>query len=94
MVVQKAQVYAEDMTDEAMNEALRVGEDALKEFSSDPAEKQFTTIAKFIRSHFDKRHGRGWNVVVGRSFGAFVTHEIKTYCYFAVGGLNVLLWRA
>ena len=54
----------------------------------------FTTIASCIRKAFEKSYGRGWNVVVGRSFGAYVTHEIKTYMYFTVvPGVYVLLWR-
>ena len=56
--------------------------------------KVFTTIASCIRKAFEKSYGRGWNVVVGRSFGAYVTHEIKTYMYFTVvPGVYVLLWR-
>lgn len=41
--------------------------------------KVYATVASHIRANFDKSFGRGWNCVVGRSFGAFVTHEIKTY---------------
>lgn len=56
--------------------------------------KVFTTIASCIRKAFEKAYGRGWNVVVGRSFGAYVTHEIKTYMYLTVvPGVYVLLWR-
>lgn len=56
--------------------------------------KVFTTIASCIRKAFEKSYGRGWNVAVGRSFGAYVTHEIKTYMYFTVvPGVYVLLWR-
>ena len=56
--------------------------------------KVFTAIASCIRKAFEKSYGRGWNVVVGRSFGAYVTHEIKTYMYFTVvPGVYVLLWR-
>lgn len=56
--------------------------------------KVFSTIAGYIRVAFDKSYGRGWNCVVGRSFGAFVTHEIKTYIYFTVvPGVYILLWK-
>lgn len=38
---------------------------------------------------------RGWSVVVGRSYGAFITHKIKSYAYLSVfPGVNVLLWKA
>ena len=54
-----------------------------------------STIADFIRKKFDRDHERGWSCVVGRSFGAYVTHEIKTYVYFTVSpGTYVLLWRS
>jgi hypothetical protein len=39
--------------------------------------------------------GHGWNVVVGRSFGAYVTHKIKSYAYLSVfPGVNILVWKA
>ncbi len=41
----------------------------------------FTAIASFVRKEFVKAYGAGWCVVVGKHFGAFVTHEIKTYFY-------------
>jgi hypothetical protein len=54
-----------------------------------------STIAGYIRTYFDKAYGKGWNCVVGRSFGAFVTHEIKTYIYYTVvPGVYILLWKA
>jgi hypothetical protein len=57
--------------------------------------KVLSTIAGYIRTAFDKAYGRGWNCVVGKSFGAFVTHEIKTYIYFTVvPGTYILLWKA
>ena len=38
---------------------------------------------------------RGWNVIVGRSYGAFITHKMKSYAYLSVfPGVNVLLWKA
>ena len=42
------------------------------------------TIASHFRAAFDKNDTKGWNCIVGRSFGAFVTHKIKTYIYFQV----------
>ena len=42
---QRRHVYAEDMTDERMNAALEIGEEALKEFSSDPNDGAFSTVS-------------------------------------------------
>jgi dynein light chain LC8-type len=47
-----------------------------------------------VRRNMEKEYGRGWNCIVGTSFGAYVTHEIKTYVYFSVAAnVSVLVWR-
>jgi dynein light chain LC8-type len=66
-------------------------------FDSPPVTGQlFGELARRIRAELDKViGGRGWNVIVGRSFGAFVTHKIKHYAYLSVfPGVNVLVWKA
>mmetsp|Transcript_23326 Transcript_23326/g.38875 ORF Transcript_23326/g.38875 Transcript_23326/m.38875 type:complete len:113 (-) Transcript_23326:245-583(-) len=88
-----AQVFAEDMSEEWSKDAVKAARDAfaLTIASGDV----HSTIADFIRKKFDRDHERGWNCIVGRSFGAYVTHEIKTYIYFSVQpGTYVLLWRS
>ncbi|CAM9256836.1 unnamed protein product [Choristocarpus tenellus] len=85
-------IFAEDMTDDMCQFALETSQEAFQLTISKG--QVFTTIATYIRKAFEKAYGRGWNVVVGRSFGAYVTHEIKTYIYFTVvPGVYVLLWR-
>ena len=87
------QIFAEDMSEEWSKDAIKVARDAfaLTIASGDV----HATIADFIRKKFDRDHDRGWNCVVGRSFGAYVTHEIKTYMYFTVHpGTYILLWRS
>lgn len=91
--VHPAQIFAEDMTDEWSRDAIKAARDAfaLTIASGDV----HATIADSIRKKFDSNHERGWNCIVGRSFGAFVTHEIKTYMYFTVQpGTYILLWRS
>jgi dynein light chain LC8-type len=91
--VHPAQIYAEDMSEEWSKDAVKAGRDAfaLTIASGDV----HSTIADFIRKKFDRDHEKGWNCIVGRSFGAYVTHEIKTYIYFSVQpGTYVLLWRS
>ena len=36
-------------------------------------------LAQTIKTELDTTKGGKWNVVIGRSFGSFVTHETKTY---------------
>lgn len=91
--VHPAQIFAEDMSEEWSKDAIKAARDAfaLTIASGDV----HSTIADFIRKKFDRDHEKGWNCVVGRSFGAYVTHEIKTYIYFTVQpGTYVLLWRS
>ena len=81
------------MTDEMCQSALTTATDGFQLTIS--RGHVYSTIAAHIRSTFDKSYGRGWNCVVGRSFGAYVTHEIKTYMYFTVQpGVYILLWKA
>ncbi|CAM9234729.1 unnamed protein product [Chrysoparadoxa australica] len=89
----KLHVFAEDVTDEMCTFAIETSQEAFQLTISKG--KVFPTIAAYIRKAFEKSYGVGWNVVVGRSFGAYVTHEIKTYMYFTVvPGVYVLLWKA
>lgn len=91
--VHPAQVFAEDMTEEWSKDAIKVARAAFAATIS--TGDVHATIADTIRKKFDREHDRGWNCVVGRSFGAFVTHEIKTYMYFTVQpGTYILLWRS
>eukprot|EP00753_Platysulcus_tardus_P010655 PLAT2935.1.p1 GENE.PLAT2935.1~~PLAT2935.1.p1 ORF type:complete len:103 (+),score=63.18 PLAT2935.1:33-311(+) len=88
----KQVVYAEDMTDDMMERALQVGQEAFQ--LNVQGGKVYSTIALYIKNLFDKEYGKSWNCVVGRSFGSYVTHHIKTYIYFSVGfGTSILLWK-
>ena len=47
-----------------------------------------------IRARLETVTGKkGWNVICGRNFGAYVTHELRSYAYFTVcPGVNILVW--
>lgn len=93
MSTKNVTVFAEDMTDEMCQDALAVSQEAFQ--LTITSGHVYSKIADYIRKKFEKEHGKGWNVVVGRSFGAYVTHEIKTYMYFTVvPGVYILLWKA
>lgn len=87
-----SQIFVEDLNEDMSKEAVKVARDAfaLTITSGDV----HATIADFIRKKFDRDYERGWNCIVGRSFGAFVTHEMKSYIYFSVHpGTYILLWK-
>ena len=73
----KIHVHADDMTDEMRTKALEMSQVAFQLTISKG--KVYSTIALRIQESFDKMFGRGWNCIVGKSFGTAVTHKIKTY---------------
>ena len=50
-------------------------------------------VAAYIKAAFEEQYGNTWHCFVGANFGAYVTHQIKTYIYLSVAGTNVLLWK-
>lgn len=78
----KPTIFAEDMTDEMLELAVETAQAAFQ--TTITKGNVYSKIAEMIRTAFDKHDPKGWSCVVGRSFGAFVTHKIKTYIYFQV----------
>ena len=88
-------LFAEDMSDEMLEEVVEIANEAFNMASIPASMKVFSALAFAIRARLDKEYDKGWNVVVGAQFGAYVTHQIKTYAYFTVArGVSVLVWRA
>jgi dynein light chain LC8-type len=85
-------IFAEDVTDELLEKAFNIAEQAFDQVFEKG--DLYGSIAQYIRAEFDKSEGPSWNCIVGRHFGAFVTHRTKTYMYFSVvPGVSVLIWR-
>ncbi len=72
--------FAQNTTEEAFQQIVNKGH-------------FFTAIASFVRKALVKSYGAGWCVVVGKHFGAFVTHEIKTYFYAQAVSITAVLSR-
>uniref|UniRef100_A0A1I7ZYA0 Dynein light chain n=1 Tax=Steinernema glaseri TaxID=37863 RepID=A0A1I7ZYA0_9BILA len=50
-------------------------------------------IAKELRATFDKKFGRGWNVIVGRDFGHFGSYFSTRYIFFYIGRCAIVLYK-
>ncbi|KAF4742571.1 hypothetical protein FOZ63_020935 [Perkinsus olseni] len=50
-------------------------------------------MAKHIKAFFDGKYDPNWMCVVGKDFASFGTYETKTYLFFYVGQIAVLLYR-
>merc|ERR1712224_130941 len=53
-----------------------------------------TDIAKYIKTQFDKHYNQFWHCIVGKNFGSFVTHELKSFIYMYIDKLAILLFKA
>jgi hypothetical protein len=73
---------AEDLDEEGLDNALQCVADV---FDDPPVHSTYSEIARRIRVELDKKMGvKGWSVVVGRSYGAYITQKIKAYAYVSV----------
>jgi len=50
-------------------------------------------IAAKIKTQFDTDYGKIWHCVVGKSFGAFGTHETKNFIYVYYKQTAIQLWK-
>ena len=50
-------------------------------------------IATLVKKTLDRDVGPTWHVIVGTSFGSFVTHESKNFAYFYINDLGFLVFK-
>jgi dynein light chain LC8-type len=77
-----------DMPDELVSDLKSVVKEAFSVASTNERE-----IASAIKKHFDATHNPIWHCVVGKSFGAFGTHETKNFIYLYYGTTAIQLWK-
>jgi dynein light chain LC8-type len=77
-----------DMTKEQIEEVRGW---AMEAFEQETQEK---AIASYIKREVERKYKGLWHCIVGKNFGSFVSHETKSYIYFYVGQMAVLLWKS
>ena len=85
-------VYTE-MTEAQQKSTLDICLNALKTQEKSDIIMYQKDVAAMVKKELDASRGGTWNVVVGHSFGSFVTHETKTMSQFFVGNLAFLIWK-
>ena len=50
-------------------------------------------IAKHVKQHFDAKYSPNWHVVVGKNFAHHGTYEAKTYMFFYISQIAVLVYK-
>jgi dynein light chain LC8-type len=85
-------VYSE-MSEEDQKTTVDLCIEALKLQDKSDTTVHQKTIAETVKKELDTQKGGTWNVIVGQSFGSFVSHETKTITHFYIGNVGFLIWR-
>ncbi|CAH2355505.1 dynein light chain 1, cytoplasmic [[Candida] railenensis] len=51
-------------------------------------------LAAYLKKELDQAYGPTWHVIVGKSFGSYVTHEQGFFIYFYIGEVAFLAFKA
>lgn len=87
-LVVKYSEFNEEMLDDAVNQA------ALSLSLLEKGEyKNYWEVAQFMKKYFDKTYGGAWHVIVGESFGSFVTNEVNRLTYFFLTNVAFLVYQ-
>lgn len=83
-----AVLKASDLPEETQTRLFELAAQALSTYS---VEKDYAT---FLKKEMDHLYGPTWHVIVGKSFGSYVTHEHGFFCYFYIGELAFLVFKS
>ncbi len=50
-------------------------------------------VSRQMKEFFDKKYQPNWHCVVGKNFYSSFSHEEKTFIFFSVGQISVLLYK-
>ena len=55
--------------------------------------EEYQRIASEIKMNCDKKYKKTWHCIVGENFGSFVTHESRTFIFFQIDAISILLYK-
>ena len=88
-------IKSTDMPDVMQAHAVACTQKARIAAKEEGAKKDLHNLmAKYIKKEFDATYGGVWHCIVGRNFGSLVTHTSRTFIYFYLGQLAVLLFKS
>ena len=92
----KVIIKCSDMPEKIQLEAISQGIQAFyrnkPENPEDPSDS-YLKIAEEIKKEFDHKYKKAWHCIVGENFGSFVTHESKTFIFFSIANVSILLFK-
>jgi dynein light chain LC8-type len=87
------EMHYSELTEADQAFAVEMGLNALKTQEKSEELFHFKDIARMVKDEFDKAKGPTWHVIVGQSFGSYVSRELKTMCHYNIGSVGFLIWR-
>jgi hypothetical protein len=97
----EVEILTLDMEKDLYEKVLRITlrtlvaqKEVLNNCTDETETKAFMTIAKAIKSNLSiaVRKENPWQVIIGKSYGTFVTHEAKYFLFFKFAGLWITLF--
>jgi dynein light chain LC8-type len=81
-------IHALDLSEAARDDLVKIARGALSQAAT------YKERAQIVKKALDKSHGPGkWHVVVGASFGSYVTHQTGAFCFFTLDGVSFLAFK-
>ena len=92
----KVTIKCSDMPEKIQLEAISQGIQAF--FRNPPTNPEnpsdsYMKIAEEIKREFDHKYKKTWHCIVGENFGSFITHESKTFIFFQISNISILLFK-
>lgn len=81
-----------DMPDDILRDAIesvRAELDAVDDFEGDGGNQ----VVGNIKRKFDEKWNPSWHVIIGRSYGSFVTHETRKFVSFKIYDKAVMMYK-
>ena len=92
----KVVIKCSDMPEKIQLEAISQGIQAfyrnIPENPEDPS-VSYLKIAEEVKKEFDHKYKKSWHCIAGENFGSFVTHESKTFIFFEIAKVSILLFK-
>ena len=72
-------VIYNELSEEDKSNVIELANNTLKAQEKAERPLYFKDLAQRVKLELDGLKGGKWNVIVGKSFGSYVSHETKTY---------------
>mmetsp|Transcript_18616 Transcript_18616/g.59267 ORF Transcript_18616/g.59267 Transcript_18616/m.59267 type:complete len:106 (-) Transcript_18616:1345-1662(-) len=91
-LVENVRIAFEDATPEFREVAIGSAKQHLIEYYKGE-KKHYYEVAKAVKTDVDAAQSGTFHVIVGKSFGSFVSFEVGTMLYFFLGSVGFLVFR-